>query len=47
MESLNMGPFFTQKIFKHGSTFLTEPQIMWFSVFSPCENPKNREIFEK
>ena len=46
-KSLNMGPVFYPKILKHGSTFLTEPQIMWFSGFSPCENPKNCEIFEK
>ena len=34
--------FLTQKILKHGSTFLTEPQIAWF-----LENPENRGIFEK
>ena len=33
-----MGPVFYQKILKHGSTFLTEPD---------GENPENREIFEK
>ena len=48
---------FLQEILKHGSRFLpkkslnmgqlflTEPQITWFSGFSPCENPENHWIF--
>ena len=46
---LNISPVFTQKILKHGSTFLTEPQIMWFSGFFTlkiAEFLKNRPIFE-
>ena len=35
--------FFTQKILKHGSTFLIEPQITWFWG----KNPENRGIFWK
>ena len=47
-KSLNMGPgFYPKKILKHGSIFLTEPQITWFSGFSPCKNPENCGIFEK
>ena len=43
-KSLNMGPVFYQKILKHGSTFLTRPQIFGFLH---GETPKNRKISEK
>ena len=31
-KSLNMGPVFYQKILKHGSTFLTEPEFLGFRM---------------
>ena len=46
-KSLNMGPVFYPKILKNGSTFLTEPQIKWFSGVFAMRKPRKIAKFWK
>ena len=49
-KSLNMGPFFYQKILKHRSTFLTEPKILGFRMVKTpkiAKFLKNGPIFQE
>ena len=42
-----MGSIFYQKIFKHGSTFLTEPKFSGFSMVKIAKFLKNGPIFQE
>ena len=46
-KSLNMAPFFTKEILKHGSNFLTEPKFLGFRMAKITKFLENGPIFQE